>query len=235
MTGITIPGVLVAPLREGAYAVSRDVAEAIDQGQGLKACRDRLTGVCRLLDAIGWTDEDPARDVEVDLGVNAAMLCAAVAVMLPLPQAGEGERDLYEALREFASAELPAMPCLLEIPGEVVVLLRSVLRVELVTAAEHLPGDGSLRAFAGWPAKLARFDVLRAALDAIGWSRRERQQPVEIDFALHGQTIVDLLESDLEFRLSVAASGDCDVSEREDATKTAALIERFLAELKGGR
>jgi hypothetical protein len=172
--------------------------------------------------------------VEVDLGVNAATLHATVAIMLPLLQASEGERELYEALREFASAQLPAIPCVLEIPGEVVVLLRSVLRVELVTAAEHLPGDGSLRAFAGWPGKLARFDVLRAALEAIGWSKREHQQPVEIDFALHGQTILDVLESDLDFRLSIVDSGDCDVSEREDATKTAALIERFLGKLKGG-
>ena len=33
MLVITIPGVLFDPLREGAYASSRDVAEAIDHGE----------------------------------------------------------------------------------------------------------------------------------------------------------------------------------------------------------
>jgi hypothetical protein len=233
MTSITIPGVLVAPLREGAFAVSCDVAEAIDQGEGLRACRWRLAGVCRLLDAIGWTEEDPARDVEVDLCVNAATLRAAVAIMLPLLHAGE--RELYKALRGFASAELPAMPCVLEIPGEVVVLLRSVLRVQVALVAEDLAAECSLQAPADVTGMLARFDVLRAALEAIGWRERERQQPVEIDFALYGQTIVNVLEENLDFWLSIADSDDYEVSEREHATTTAALIERFLAGLKGGR
>jgi len=233
MTSITIPGVLIAPLREGAFAASRDVAEAIDHGERLRACGARLAGVCRLLDAIGWTQDETASDVEVDLGVNAATLRRAVEIMLPLLRASERERELYEALREFASAELPAMPCVLEIPAEVVVLLRSVLRVEVARVAEELEPECSLQAPGDLSCLIARFDVFRVALDAIGWANRERQQPVEIDFALYGQTIVDVLEADLDVWLSTAGSGAREVSEREDAT--AAVIERFLAETKGGR
>jgi hypothetical protein len=235
-TTITVPGVLVAPVREGALAVSRDVAEAIDHGKSLRACRERLAGVCRLLDAIGWTQEEPASDVEVDLGVNAATLRAAIATMLPQLQASgsDRERGLYPTLRDFA-AELGAMPCWLAVPGDVVVLLRRVLRVEVARVAQDLEAQCSLQAPGDLAGMLARFDVLRAALDAIGWANREHQQPVDIDSALYGQTISDVLEADLVFQRSFTDTDDCDASEREGAANTAAMIERFLSDLKGGR
>jgi len=225
----TIPGVLIAPMREGAYAVSRDVAEAIDQGDGLSVCRERLAGVCRLLDVIGWMRDDPAADTEIDLGVLAATLRSAVEIMLPILRGADRERELYETLRDFASAELPSVPRRLEIPIEVVLLLRSVLHVELVTAAGDLAAECSLAAPVDCAEKLARFDGVRALLDAVGWTAPEYQQALVIDFALHGQMIQDVLETDLDTMRYLAETDD--VRQRERATKTAALIERFLGEM----
>jgi hypothetical protein len=176
MSTNTIPGVLIEAIREGAYAVSRDVAEAIDHGEDLRVCRERLAGVCRLLEAVGWTRADPSTDTDVDLDVHAATLRPLAAIMLPLLRDAAGERDVYEALRALA-AELPDVPLSLQVPVEVVVLLRSVLYAEVGVAAEYLAGDCSLRVPEDVEAKLARFDRVRGLQDMVGWSEPEQQQP----------------------------------------------------------
>jgi hypothetical protein len=79
---LTVPAALVALVREGAYAVSRDISEAIDTGDDLTICRDRLTGVCRLLDQVGWSAQDPNVDTQLDVRKHAPTLTAVVDLML---------------------------------------------------------------------------------------------------------------------------------------------------------
>lgn len=79
---LTVLSALVPLLREGAGAVSRDIAEAIDTGDDLTGCRDRLTGVCDLLDEIGWSDEDPTVDTQLVVGEHGSTLTAVVDLML---------------------------------------------------------------------------------------------------------------------------------------------------------
>lgn len=231
MLVITIPGVLFEPLREGAYAASRDVAEAIDHSEDLAVCRARLAGVCRLLDVIGWTCEDPAADTEVDFGVHAGTLRVAVEIMLPLLRDADGERERYEALRDFAATELPGSRQRLTLPAEVVVLLRGVLHVEVVRAAEDLSEACSLAVPGDWLGPLGRLDGVRGLLDEIGWSVPERQQPVEIDLGMHGPLLQDMMESDLEAQRYLADTDDA--AQRERAAATAARVEWFLTHLEG--
>ncbi|HLM87247.1 MAG TPA: hypothetical protein VK272_13780 [Solirubrobacteraceae bacterium] len=233
ITTIIIPAVLIAPVREGSYAVSRDVGAGIDLGEDLRVCRERLAGVCRLLDAIGWTQDDPASDTELDLAVHTATLRSAIAIMTPILHDAPGERELYEALRDFTATELPNAPQRLTIPAEVVLLLREVLYVELERRADELTEVVYHRPIdpAGLTDPLARLDGERALLEEIGWSKPKQQQPREIDFARHGQTVVDALETDLDTQLHLADTDD--PRQREPATAIATLIERFLAELKG--
>jgi hypothetical protein len=230
MLVITIPGVLFDPLREGAYAASRDVAEAIDHGENLAVCRARLAGVCQLLDVIGWSGEYPATDTEVDYAVHAGTLRASVGLMLAL-MSGWEEPEGYEALRDFAATELPGPTRRLTLTAEVVVLLRGVLHAEVARAAEDLseacssapPGDRSR--------PLGRLDVLRALMDEIGWSAPERQQPVEIDLGLHGPLLADVMENDLETQRYLADTDDA--PQRERAATAVVLIERVLTHLEG--
>jgi hypothetical protein len=232
MSTTMIPGVLIEALREGAYAVSRDVAEAIDQADDLRVCRERLAGVCRLLDAIGWTRADPSADTEIDLDVHAATLRPAVAIMLPLLREADGERDVYEALRDFATV-LPDVPRWLQVPVDVVVLLRSVLYADMTGAAEYLAVECSQLAPDDVAGKLAWFDRVRGLLDMVGWSEPEPQQALVLDFGLYGQTVRGVLEDDLETERDLADTDD--PVQHERASKEAALIERFLAEMDATR
>jgi hypothetical protein len=228
---ITVPGVLFDPLREGAYAASRDVAEAIDHGEELAVCRARLAGVCRLLDMIGWTREDLAADTEVDFGVHAGTLRAAVEIMLPLLREADGERERYEALRDFAATELPGSRQRLTLPAEVVVLLRGVLHAGLARAAEGLAEACSLASPGDRLGPLGRLDGVRALLDEIGWSARERQRPVEIDLGMHGPLLQDMMENDLETQRYLADTDDA--IQRERAAANAARVEWVLTQLGG--
>jgi hypothetical protein len=230
MSITTIPGVLVAPLREGAYAVSRDIAEAIDHGDDLQVCRERLAGVCRLLDVIGWTRADPCTDTEIDVGVHAPILRSAAEIMLPVLRDAEAERAAYEALLEFAATESLDAPKPLEIPAQLVVHLRAVLWIELGGAAADLASECAQAVRDAWAQELARFDGMRALLDAVGWIESEHQQAFEVDIGVHGQMIRGVLESDLQVQRDLIDTDE--EGQREQATKMAALIERFLAEIE---
>src|SRR5277367_342085 len=83
MSIITVPGVLVARVREGARAVAGDIAEAIDQGENLTDCRDRLTSLCALLAAISGDEA-----VDLDVSEHGPTLTAAVGHMLPVLATG---------------------------------------------------------------------------------------------------------------------------------------------------
>jgi len=231
MLVITIPGVLFEPLREGAYAVSRDVAEAIDHSEDLCVCRARLAGVCRLLGVIGWTRDDPAADTEVDFGVHAGTLRVAVEIMLPLLRDADGERERYEALRDFAATELPGATRRLTLPVEVVALLRGVLDVEVARASSDLSDACSSAPRGDCAGPLAWLDGLRGLMDEVGWSVPARQHPVEIDLGMHGPLLKDMMENDLETQRYLADTDDA--PQRELATARAARIEWVLTQLEG--
>jgi hypothetical protein len=225
---ITIPGVLFESLREGVYAVSHDVAEAVDQSEDLSICRARLDGVCRLLDVIGWTREDPAKDTQVDWGVHAGTLRAAVAVMLPL-LSDWGEHARHEALRDFVATELPGPTGRLMLPVEVVELLRAVLYAEVSRASSKLSDASSCMPHGDCVEPLARLDSVRALMDEVGWSVPEQQQPVAVDLGMYGPLMQDMLEDDLEAQRYLADTEDA--RQRDLATATATLIESVLASL----
>jgi hypothetical protein len=232
MLVITIPGVLYEPLRAGAYALSRDVAEAIDHGEDLNVCHARLAGICRLLDVIGWTREDAATDAEVDFGVHAGTLRAAVALMLPLMD-GRDEPERYEALRDFAATELPGPTRRLALSAEVIGLLWSVLDIEISRAAGDLSDTCSTAPPGDRVESLARLDSLHAIMDEVGLTMPEGQQTVEIDLAMHGPLLQDMMENDLETQRYLANTDD--VGQRKRATSTEALLQGFLVELTGRR
>ncbi len=229
---ITIPGVFYEPLREGAYALSLDVAEAIEHGQNLNVCRARLAGICRLLDVIGWTREDAATDVEVDLGVHAGTLRAVVALMLPLMD-GRDEPERYEALRDFAATELPGSTRRLALSAGVVGLLWNVLDIEITRAAGDLLDACSTVPRGDRVEPLARLDSLHALMDEVGRTVPECQQRMEIDLAMHGPLLQDMMEDDLETQRYLANTDD--VGQRKRATATAVLLQGFLVELAGRR
>jgi hypothetical protein len=230
MLVITIPGLLLEPLREGAYAASRDVAEAIDHMEDLRSCRARLAGVCRLLDVIGWSGEGPVRELEVDFGVHGGTLRAATKVMLPVLREA-GERERHEALTAFAETELPGATQRLVLPVEVVALLRGALLVGVSNAAGELSQACWLASLGDWVGPLGRLDGVRALLDEIGWSVPEHQEPVEIDLAMHGPLLQDIMENAVETQRWLEDGGDA--SERERAAETVVLIEWVLTRLQG--
>jgi hypothetical protein len=225
MLVITIPGLLFEPLREGAYTVSRDVAEAIEHMEDLRLCRARLAGVCGLLDAIGWSREDPETDAEVDFGALGGTLRAVAKIMLPvLSDAGEHER--HDALSEFVETELAGATRRLEFPVEVVALVRAVLLVEVSRTAGDLSTACSLELPGDWAGPLGRLDAVRGLLDELGWIAPECEQPVVIDLGVHGPLLQDIMEKDLDLQRwledTESAPG------RERAAATAILVEWVL-------
>jgi hypothetical protein len=231
MTSMTIiPGLLCRPLREGAYEVSRGVAEAIDHGVELFVCRERLMGVLRLLDVMGWRDDDPAKDTEIDLGVHAATLRAVVDVMLPTLREAEGEREAYEALRGFA-VELPGALLRLEVPAEVVALLRGALYAELGRAATEFDAECTDRVHERVVESLTWFDRLRALMDEIGWRESDQEQHLVLDPGLYSGTVRKVLESELAIQLDLVEDSH-DPGEHQRATESAVLVERFLTQLE---
>ena len=194
------------------------------------SCAERLMGVLRLLDVIGWSDEHPANDIEIDLEVHAATLRAVVGVMLPTLREAEGERE-YEALRGLA-AELPDAPARLEIPAEVVALLRGALYAALGSASTDVDAECIDRVHERVVETLTWFDRLRALMDEIGWREPEQEQPLTLDPDLYSLTVRKVLESELAIHLDLVEDSH-DPGEHQRATATAVLVERFLTQLEG--
>jgi len=120
---------------------------------------------------------------------------------------------------------MPAMT--MQVPGEVVALLRESLLVQLARACEDAPGSKYEETHAGWAPILARLDGARAALDVIGWDAPEQQQPVALvlDAAMR-----EALHADLDgWRWTAQAEHLESVEGCEQAARKAELIERFLA------
>jgi hypothetical protein len=251
MSTTIIPGVLVEPLREGAYAVSRDVAEAIDQGEDLRVCRERLAGVCRLLDEIGWTGDDPSVDTEIDLDAHAAtlrpMLAAVVGLMLALMKGWLAEFASDDPARPAREEEYRLMLDLrasvrqvvrrsgtVAIPADVLGELREGLFSLLCDVAGDLDGvfvRPAHKRDRGWVGPVARFDRVRALLDLIGWEQRAPEPDVEVDLCWYGQAVEDALARELDSMRYLAEVDDG--HQREWATRHAEVIERFLAGLGG--
>jgi len=108
MPTITIPRALMPLIRGGARAIAGDIAEAIDHGENLPDCRDRLTSLCALLDAIAGEGA-----VDLDVSEHGPTLSAAVGHVLPVLASGiadmndadprkPGRQQEYRLLSEFA-------------------------------------------------------------------------------------------------------------------------------------
>jgi hypothetical protein len=92
---ITAPVVVVPLLREGADAVARGIAEAIDRDGDLVVCRGRLDGLCRLLGLLA----EPGGEVELDVAQHAATLTPAVGHVLAVLESGLDELDQGDPCR----------------------------------------------------------------------------------------------------------------------------------------
>jgi hypothetical protein len=246
---LILPAGLLACVREGAVAVARDVAEVIDHAQGrggLLAARDRLSGVCALLECIDLTSRDDAAGVEVDVCEHALTLAAAVEVMSPVLQTGLAElpeddparlerEEEYRLLCQFEAGLRRGMAGVTAtIDVDVLRLLREALYSELGGAAEDMatvsrePTRGD-----EWAEPVARFDRARALMDEIAWKAPKRERATTVDLATHRQAIETALQGDLDGQLDLAGRATEPAHRRETATTNAGVIERFLAALDG--
>ena len=249
---LVIPVGVVALVREGAYALVRGVAEDVDHAKGLGdlfAARDRLCGVCALVERIEQDSGDEAQDVQVGVREHAAMLTAVVGVMLPLMEEWRAELPGDDPTRPEREMEYRLMLELQAnlglvfgwlgttvVPGEVVVALREGLVCLLAEAAGDVDAVAvrSARVRVGeWGEPVARFDRVRAVLDLIGWEEQDPEGDVEVELCWYGQTVVDALVTDLDSTLHLAEAREGEQHER--AIRKAGVIERFLATLETQR
>lgn len=79
---LAVPPVLIAPVREGAEVLAKDIAETIDNGCDLHECAARLTAVAALLDVLDTADPDAP--LELDIAEHGTTLRGAVTEMLPM-------------------------------------------------------------------------------------------------------------------------------------------------------
>jgi hypothetical protein len=247
---VVVPARVISQVREGIEVVARDVAEAIDYSGGrgeLFGARDRLGGVCALLDCLDRMQREDAAGVEVDTGEHGATLAAAVDVMCLVLQRAvgdlseddpvwldrEAECRLMVELQESVGSVL-GRPGVVVVPGDVVVGLREGLFSELA----HFVGDldqvvvrpAHMREGA-WVEPVARFDRARAVLDLIGWENRDPEVDVEVDMRWYGQATRDALGMELDSMRHLAEAEEGQECER--AMASAGIIERFLAGLDG--
>ncbi|MGD1056313.1 MAG: hypothetical protein ABR992_02770 [Solirubrobacteraceae bacterium] len=247
---VVIPVRVISHIREGIGSVARDVAEAIDHAASrgeLFACRDRLGGVCALLDCLGRPVREDVAGVELDVGVHGATLATAVDVMCPVLGAAVGKLSEGDPARPEREAEYRLMvelqasvgavlgrECAFVVPGDVVVILRGALFLELAGFAGELESVASTAAHMrdrGWVVPVARFDRARAVLDQLGWESRDPEVDVVLDMRWYGRTIREALERELDSLRDLAqedAGAQC-----EWAMASAGVIERFLAGLDG--
>jgi len=246
---LTIPARVIGCIRQGAFAVARDVAEEIDHAAGreeMLASRDRLDGVCALLERVGWSAGEPAVEIELDGGEHAATLAPVVGVMLPMMERWLGElpsddparpvrEEEYRLLLDLQASLRPLLERFgtIAIPADVVVQLREGLFSQLGDVAQGLaavivrPAGARRRE---WVEPVALFDRARAVLDLIGWEQRDPEPDVEVDLHPHRRAIEAALCRELETQWNLAETDD--PHQREWATTNAAVIEPSLAALE---
>jgi|GEM_PF-5885451 hypothetical protein len=78
---VVVPARIIDCIREGIDAVAGDVAEAIDQAASraeLFGARDRLGGVCALLDCVERVSWEDGSGVKLDVSEHGAALKAVI-------------------------------------------------------------------------------------------------------------------------------------------------------------
>jgi hypothetical protein len=244
---VVVPVGVIACIREGIDAVARDVAEAIDQAASraeLFGARDRLGGVCALLDCLGQVSWEDGTGVEVDVREHGAALAAAIDELCLVAlgdlsgddHATPEREEEYRLLLELQAGVRSVLGWsgTVRIPAGVVVALRE----GLVSLLDDVAGEldevlvRPVRARGReWVKPVMRFDRVRAVLDLVGWEQRDPELGVEVDARWYGQTVKDALERELDSTLHLAETGD--ERQRERASAAAGVIERFLDGLVG--
>lgn len=111
---LAVPPSLIPRVQEGAAALSRDVAQAIDNGEDLRDCAERLQAIAALQDAL---DEDADPMLMLDVAEHGEALRQAVMTMLPLMEgwlaeaepAGRAEcEDELRLMRQFSAQVIRA-------------------------------------------------------------------------------------------------------------------------------
>lgn len=250
----TIPAAVVPQLREALYlelaSISEDVGALVvarrdvrGEWPALMARLDRTRG---LLGVIGWRDSDPEQDAEVDLASDGRLIAEALRDYLPgerslIAERGEhaaGQRKrararvrAVEAFAESAGLDLVTEPVehRVRVPEDFMGLLVEALLSELILAAQHVEDAGLDPA--SYPRPLARFDAIRALLDALGWGEHGT---AEIDLDPQG----DVLAQALAGRLAMERDSIIDAEgsptargareQRERARGYVLQIERFM-------
>jgi hypothetical protein len=248
-TTLMIPARVIPRIREGAYAVARDVAERIDQAaavEELRAARDQLCGVCGLLASVESASLEETTDIELDGSEYAAALAAVVSLMLPLMKRWLDELPSDDTARPTCGVEHRLMcelqasvrsvlgrPGLIVVPADVLGELREglfSLLCDVVQGLDAVLVRPAHKRDRGWVGPVARFDHVRAVLDSIGWEQRDPEPDVEVDLSWHGQAVREALARELDSMLYLSEEVDGG-QQREWATGNAELIERFIAEL----
>lgn len=201
----------------------------------------RLDRTRAVLGVIRDRGRDPERDVEFELARHRRAIVDALRDYLPgerslIAEPGERKRtatrvQAVEVFVESAGLDLSAesVEHRVTVPADFVGLLVEALLSELILAAQHVEDAGLDPA--SYPRPLARFDAIRALLDAIGWGEHDI---TEIDLDDHQ----DVLARALAARL--AMERDCIIDaegsptargareQREHAHGYALQIERFM-------
>ena len=93
-------------MQEGASALARDVAQAIDNGEDLRDSARQLQAIAALQDALG---EDTDAMLMLDVAEQGDMLRCAVEVMVPMLAGWLGEMDAADPRRSEREDELRLM------------------------------------------------------------------------------------------------------------------------------
>lgn len=118
-TTIPIPFAVARRLREGAQSAMRSLGDelecAVDDPPVFERLHNRLRGNWRLLDTIGWSDEDDEDGEDaIDLSEHSSALLGALAVIVPMlakwvteldddDQEKLARQDEYRLLRDFGA------------------------------------------------------------------------------------------------------------------------------------
>jgi hypothetical protein len=192
----TVPAAVVLELRGALYhqlgSTAEDLASAdydppADRLSEWSEPLARLDRARVLLDRIGWVRSNPETGAEIDLDRHRRVILDALGTDLSIQRSLAGERDVRASAHVLAIEAFAASADLdldrdheqrITVPDDTLDLLTRCLLSIMREAAELVEQCG----FNGddYAEPLERFDVIRAALDAIKWGAR-----ADIDVSAH--------------------------------------------------
>jgi hypothetical protein len=253
MSTIIVPAAIVRELRGALYIAMSSAAEqlaslgyergtTLDQWQKWTATFDRARS---LLDRIGWQDREPETDVELDidhhrraltdtLGEDLLLIRSIAADSATEPAIRPQYAERVRAVEGFALSagldlERERVERRITIPADFTDVLLDSLLEAMRHGAEAIQDCGLDAALYSGP--LARFDSIRAALDAIEWGER-----AGIDADAHAGALRSALAARLDLERHMMADGIASIAkghkgaeqQRDTAHAYTLAIEQFM-------